>query len=199
MRLERITLIGLVSVATAACAPAFAEHQYDGPYYDRYDSRYAGDDYAYARVVYVEPIVRFVRVQTPRRDCYDDVEYYHDDYDRPRRGTAGATIAGGLIGGLVGRQFGGGDGRDAATLVGTLVGSSVANDRAHRRQDRRYVQTRSYPVERCHVSHASHEEERIDGYRVTYEYDGHEYTTRTQQHPGERIRVRVAVTPVDTY
>lgn len=207
MKLVKNTFIGLAALASGACAPAFADYPYDDPYtsyHDSRDGRYTSDEYAYARVVYVEPLVRYVRVQTPHRKCYDDVEYYADDYDyQPRRGTAGATIAGGLIGGLVGHQFGSGGGNDAATLVGTLVGSSIARDRAERRQDREYArgyrQTRAYPVERCHVSYSAHEEERIDGYRVTYEYDGREYTTRTQHHPGDTMRVRVAVTPVGDY
>ncbi|MGH8495232.1 MAG: glycine zipper 2TM domain-containing protein [Gammaproteobacteria bacterium] len=206
MKLVRNTMIGLAALGSGACAPAFADHPYSEPYdssyHDVYDRHYTGDDYANARVVYVEPLVRYVRVQTPRRECYDDVEYYADDYDyEPRRGTAGASIAGGLIGGLIGHQFGSNGGNDAATLVGTLVGSSIARDRAERRQDRSYGyrQTRAYPVERCHVSYDAHEEERIDGYRVTYEYDGREYTTRTRHHPGDTIRVRVAVTPVGDY
>jgi len=209
MRLGGFLLGGMALLMCGACAPALANHQYDGGYHDDYATGYEpghGDGYAWARVVYVEPLVRHVRVQTPSRQCYDDVQYHsyraHDRYDYGRgRGTAGATIVGGLIGGLVGRQFGSGDGRDGATLVGTLVGSAIANDRAQRRNAQRYdyVETRGYPVERCRTSYVSHEEERIDGYRVTYEYDGQEYTTQTHRHPGDRIRVRVAVTPAPEY
>jgi len=209
MRFAGILSGGMALLVCGACTPALANHQYDGAYNDYetgYDDGYS-DGYAWARVVYVEPLVRHVRVQTPRRQCYDDVEYQtyraHDRYDRydGRRGTAAPTIVGGLIGGLVGRQFGSGDGRDGATLVGTLVGSAIANDRAHRRNAQRYdyVETRGYPVERCHTSYVTHEEERVDGYRVTYEYDGQEYTTQTHRHPGDRIRVRVAVTPAPEY
>ena len=35
----------------------------------------------------------------------------------------------------------------------------------------------------------------VTEYDVTYEYAGREYTTRTQYHPGDRIRVRVDVRP----
>ena len=38
-------------------------------------------------------------------------------------------------------------------------------------------------------------EERVDGYDVTYEYAGREYVTRMPYDPGERIRIRVDVTP----
>jgi uncharacterized protein YcfJ len=33
----------------------------------------------------------------------------------------------------------------------------------------------------------------VSAYDVTYEYAGHQYTTRTNYHPGDRIRVRVDV------
>ena len=32
---------------------------------------------------------------------------------------------------------------------------------------------------------------------VTYRFAGREYTTETREHPGDRIRVRVNVTPVE--
>ena len=35
----------------------------------------------------------------------------------------------------------------------------------------------------------------VSAYDVTYEYAGRRYTTRTNHHPGERIRVRVDVRP----
>ncbi len=39
-------------------------------------------------------------------------------------------------------------------------------------------------------------EERIIGWDVTYEYQGEVYQARLQDAPGDRIRIRVAVTPV---
>ncbi|MEL6215584.1 MAG: histidine kinase, partial [Pseudomonadota bacterium] len=38
--------------------------------------------------------------------------------------------------------------------------------------------------------------ERVEGFRVTYQYRGETYVTRTETDPGNRIRVRVSVTPV---
>jgi len=54
---------------------------------------------------------------------------------------------------------------------------------------------RGYEVERCETRYVTQEDKEIDGYYVTYRYAGREYTTRTQEHPGKRIRVRVDVTP----
>ena len=58
---------------------------------------------------------------------------------------------------------------------------------------RRSASVREEIVQRCEVRYEKRYEERIDGYRVTYEYNGREYTTRLPYDPGERIRVRVAV------
>jgi uncharacterized protein YcfJ len=52
-------------------------------------------------------------------------------------------------------------------------------------------------VQRCEVRYEDQYEERIDGYRVTYEYNGREYTTRMPYDPGSKIRVRVAVAPAE--
>ena len=38
-------------------------------------------------------------------------------------------------------------------------------------------------------------DERIEGYRVAYEYHGRRYETRMPYEPGERVRVRVDVFP----
>lgn len=150
-----------------------------------------GGDLDYARVVDVQPIVRQVAIEVPVRECWDEVVYR----EPRRRGAAGATIAGGIIGGLVGNQFGSGRGRDAATVAGGLLGAAIANDvaRSGRRwEDRGYRET----VRRCENTTEVRYEERIDGYHVTYVYNGREYSTRTVEHPGQRIALRVSVTPV---
>ncbi len=94
-----------------------------------------------------------------------------------------------LIGGVVGHQFGSGRGRDAATVAGATIGAAVGYDAAARRS----ASVREEIVQRCEVRYEKRYEERVDGYRVTYEYHGREYTTRLPYDPGERIRVRVAV------
>jgi len=177
--------ISLISLGAAAVSPSASANHEGAPE--------ARGSYAYAPVVNVEPIVRYVRVETPIRECWDEEEYYEPRHRG--RGAAGATIAGGIIGGVIGHQFGSGKGNDAMTVLGTLVGSAIANDRARRRQASGPHETYSRTVERCNVRYETHEEERIDGYWVTYEYNGQTYTTRMGRDPGKEIKVRVSVSP----
>lgn len=151
--------------------------------------------YVYARVVDVEPIVRHVTVERPHRECWK--EHVRETGPEPF-GKAGQTLAGAIVGGAVGRQFGGGDGRDALTLLGSIAGAAVANERAERRAEARgRGRGRGVPVERCEVVHERVTERRVDGYRVTYRYDGRDYTMRTAEPPPDRIRLRVSVRPAD--
>jgi uncharacterized protein YcfJ len=70
----------------------------------------------------------------------------------------------------------------------------VGYDSARRRTE---VRTEEHVVQRCATRYENEYEERIDGYRVTYEYNGREHTTRLPYDPGERMRVRVAVAPAE--
>jgi uncharacterized protein YcfJ len=45
------------------------------------------------------------------------------------------------------------------------------------------------------MSYDDQVEQRIDGYRVTYVYQGREYSTRMPYDPGDRVRIRVDVIP----
>jgi len=159
----------------------------------------------YAPVVDVIPLVRVVRVQHPRRECWQETHYETIRYDSHYGGgggrydVAGPTIAGGLLGGVIGRQFGGGKGRDAMTAVGALVGASLGTQSALNRgrydAGRSDYATRPVTVERCSTHTSYTEEERIDGYRVTYLYGGREHVTTTSTHPGGGIPLRVQVKP----
>jgi uncharacterized protein YcfJ len=190
MKLE-ITLAAAVAAVLAA-QPAAADRYGSSHYGPARVSDAAYRDHgsepgiAYARVVDVQPIVRHVTVSTPRQECWDETVYRE-----PSKGI-GAMIAGGIIGGAVGHQFGSGRGQDAMTVIGSVVGSTVANNVARKRNGDGYPET----IQRCETHSELREEERIEGYDVTYEYDGQKYRTRTREHPGDEIAVRVVVTPV---
>ncbi|MFP6682277.1 MAG: glycine zipper 2TM domain-containing protein, partial [Gammaproteobacteria bacterium] len=105
-------------------------------------------------------------------------------------------IVGGIIGAVVGNQFGSGSGRDWATVAGTTLGASIGSDYNNRRH---YTAGRSYTTNErsCRIVRDHQQEERADGYLVTYTYNGRRYKTRTENHPGDRIKVRLDVTPVE--
>lgn len=167
------------------------------------DPRSWGSGVDYARVVDVTPIVQRVRVATPARECWQETEYQtirHETrgYGTGRVQSAAPTIAGGIIGGVIGRQFGSGSGRDAMTAVGALVGASMGAQAAHNQAygpTRVAYEERPVTVERCETTTSYREEERIEGYRVTYVYADREYVTTMASHPGTSIPVRVSVVP----
>ncbi|MGV6851380.1 MAG: glycine zipper 2TM domain-containing protein [bacterium] len=145
----------------------------------------ANDSYDWARVLRAEPVRELYRTPVDREVCWNEQVRHRD-----RRGNDTATVVGGIIGGVIGNQFGRGHGRDAATVAGAALGASIAHDNA-RRNDRHYVTTER----RCRVETDYREEERTVGYDVTYRYKGETYHARLPEHPGDRLRVRVEVTP----
>jgi uncharacterized protein YcfJ len=199
--------VSLTVVAfSVASAGAFAQDRYDRPsdHYDpryeqrgddRYDSRYDDRDgaYEYARVVDVQPLTTRVRVSTPQRDCWDETRV-DDRYNGPRT-SAGGALLGAVIGGVIGHQIGSGRGRDAATAAGAVIGAGIGHRQAERNADR--PPPREYTVQRCDTRYSDHWEERVDAYRVTYVYNGRRQVTELPYRPGDRIRVRVDVSPAE--
>ena len=80
-------------------------------------------------MTHVEPIVRQVRIETPRRECYDDMRYV----ESPNPNVGAQTVLGGIIGGVLGHQIGHGHGRDFATVAGAAIGAGVGYSNASRR------------------------------------------------------------------
>jgi uncharacterized protein YcfJ len=152
--------------------------------------------YEYAKVVHVDPIVRLVRVPTPRRECWNEEVIqrdHHRGYYRGNRGSYTPLVLGGVLGGVVGNRFGSGRGRDAMTVAGALLGASVGRDVSQQPRARgAYVSTERH----CRVTEDYYEEEQVDGYRVKYRYRGRTYVTRMDQHPGRRVKLEVTVTPI---
>ncbi|MGB5626320.1 MAG: glycine zipper 2TM domain-containing protein [Woeseiaceae bacterium] len=160
------------------------------------DYRVARNDramYDYAKVISSQPIIDYVTVKTPVRECWEEMQYY--TVDRRARHGGGATLVGAIIGGVIGHQVGSGRGNDAATVAGTLIGAAIGNDAAQRRHNGYGEERIARPVERCETRFQAHQEERIDGYRVTYRYHGQKYSTVMPYDPGQKIRVRVDVRP----
>jgi uncharacterized protein YcfJ len=171
-----------------ASGAALADHA-SAPYEGAYD-RNGGLDFA--EVVRVEPLRRQVRVSEPVRECWQETSRASEGPFSSNH--VGATLLGSTLGVVVGNQIGHGRGKDAARVAGALIGGAIGHDVSVDRRRQTYgTEGRTY--ERCEVRYRDSFEERIDGYDVTYEYAGREYVTRMPYDPGERIRVRVDVTP----
>lgn len=141
--------------------------------------------YDYAEVLDVTPIYRTVEVIIPQQECWNERVVHRERSDR------GGMILGGLIGGAIGNRFGEGEGRKAAIAVGTLLGAGIGQNMQNDRE-RTYATTE----QRCEVINTYRTEERLDGYRVKYMYNGSIYHTRTETDPGDQLRVRVTVQPM---
>ncbi len=147
----------------------------------------------YAKVVGVDPIIVVSRTPYTQQQCWDERVSSPSQAGRTRPDAAGAMILGGLIGGVVGHQVDRHGNGKTATLLGTLVGASIGHDMSgHATQSAATVVS-----QRCQNVTRYENDERTVGYRVTYRYRGQTFVTRTDRHPGSRIRVNVAVTPDD--
>ena len=167
--------------------------------YSRLDDGY----YVNARVVRIEPIVRVVEVATPHQVCWNERVRHLDEGYRPRRNTAVPVIAGGVLGGVAGNRLGKRRHRSALTVAGTvlgaLLGHSISREPRYLRREYRLSWTYFTTERRCETRTEYHDEERIEGYEVTYRYHGREFTTRTDYEPGRHIRVHVQVEPTSDY
>ncbi len=142
----------------------------------------------FGRVVRVQPRVEQIRM--PRQECRTDYVQVPVQQER----GAGGGIVGGIVGGLLGNQVGSGSGRVAATAAGAIAGAMVG-DRAENNNRPQGVQEQA--VRQCRNVDAY--ESRTNGYDVTYEYRGQTYTTLMNRDPGNRVRLRVSVQPIDAY
>jgi uncharacterized protein YcfJ len=173
-----VAVLGLLG-ATSALADHNDRGRGRGNAYGHY--RYAPAVVS-ARVVGVEPMVRYVTVDRPREQCWDEI------VREPVRpfGVVGQTAAGSIVGAAIGRQFGSGNDRDTLTVLGAVAGGAVAHRRAVVNEG---YATRDVTVRRCEVVNDRVTEQIVDGYLVTYRLEGQRYTMRTDRHPGDWVQI----------
>lgn len=146
---------------------------------------------ARAEVIRAEPITS--QVDSPVRHCTTDYVERRVQSQQGER-NMGGTVLGGVAGALLGSQVGGGNGRIAAAAVGAVAGAMVGDNLSEHGDARdSRVYTERVPVQRC--TNERGYETRTTGYRVTYAYQGREFTTVMPRDPGRRIDVEVNVTP----
>ena len=219
-----VLAIGLLTtgMASAQSSRYYGTEDRDGeqPYYDYarvvrvdpvIDSGYrsAGDG---ERCYYRDADDGYAR-DVRRDDVYDNGDYrdvygqdrYGDDRRYPAGGNGSgrtvATVIGGIAGAVLGSKVGDGSGRYVGTAVGSMVGGMAGRsiyDSAQR--DRQVQRGRVRVCDPVPVSDGRYGDDyygdgRVNGYDVTYEYANRTYRTRTDHHPGDRIRIRVDVRP----
>ncbi|HEY8606668.1 MAG TPA: glycine zipper 2TM domain-containing protein [Noviherbaspirillum sp.] len=143
----------------------------------------AADFEDYARVVSVNPQIE--QVNYPQQECR--TEYV--PVQRESR-SMGGSIIGGIAGGILGNQVGGGSGRTVATAAGAIAGA-IVGDRIDNSGQAGYAEQQA--VRNCRT--IDNWQSRNNGYAVTYEYRGHMSTVVLPYDPGQRMRVRVSVSP----
>ncbi|MCH7741656.1 MAG: glycine zipper 2TM domain-containing protein [Proteobacteria bacterium] len=154
----------------------------------------------YATVIDAEPILKTIRVSTPRQKCWEEeiADYYrYDDHRYASDGHRGvSTLVGGVVGGAIGNAVGHRKrNRQVGAVVGAVLGAVIGN--AYGLEKHHDHQTVSYRFqERCRVIEEFHVEERIVGYNVRYRYGNTTYSTRTEADPGDTIKVRIAISPI---
>ena len=126
------------------------------------------------------------RVATRQRVCENTVV----EETTVAPSSHGNAVLGTIVGGVIGSRFGGGSGRLVGTAVGAGIGATVgaSNDRPGE------IRTDAVPVRSCRDEVTYRDQ--INGYRVTYEYQGQMYTTVLAHDPGATLKLNVTATPV---
>lgn len=181
--MKAFALIPLLMLASSAAAAQYAGDRYP-------DDRYPPPPppipenvtYGYATVLRADPVYDLVRTREPEERC--DGQGYRDGGD-----PTGGTVLGAIVGAALGHQVGKGDGRKAATIVGAVAGGAVGrnidkNDGSASRSGCRMVE-----IER--------EQRQLIGFDVEYQFKGEKFMSRLPYDPGNKLRVRVSVTPDD--
>lgn len=188
----RIALFSLLLLPLIAQAQPTPRYDDPGTAGDRYDERSENVSYDYADVLRVDPVYETYISREPREQCYQTNEYRRSRKDS----NANGTIIGAIVGGVLGNTVGKGDGRRAATVAGAVIGGAVGRD-----VDDKHIagSSRGYRErgEECQVVEVEREDRRVAGYDVQYRYRGQVYMSRMNFEPGQRLRVRVAIAPIE--
>ena len=151
--------------------------------------------YSWADVLRVDPAYDRAAELPAQTECWEEqVPVDSVNHENRHNNRTAATVFGAIVGGLLGNRIGKGDGRQAATAAGVVAGGVIGNNLASDSEDgdiphyttQRRCREVSAPVQR-----------RVVGYDVEYRYRGEVYTSRVVHDPGNRLRVRVSITPAE--
>lgn len=180
------TLIAVGALLFCSLGQAQDNRAPDGRAPDNHAPAAESVHYGWADVLRVDPVYEEQQTQTgTHEECYDEQVPVQGPDTR-----AGSTVLGAIIGVVVGHSVGKGNGRTAATAAGATVGAVVGNSAGQ--------PANGYAVERhCRQVEGPGVERHVAAYDVEYRYRGELYNARMSYDPGDRIRVRIAVTPAE--
>ena len=146
--------------------------------------------YDYGTVIDTVPVVKTIRVSSPREECWEEDVQRRDRY----RNDGVSTVIGAIVGGAIGNAVGHSNkNKKVGAVVGAVLGGTVGHAVGSRKQG--YANYRD-TEEVCRVYQDYHEEDRVVGYKVRYRYNNETYSTRTDVDPGDTIKLRLALSPV---
>ena len=188
---RRSALVGLFTLALSLALPALAQ--------ERAANSPEPVRYGWADVLRVDPVYDDGAAGAePQQECYEEqVLTQPAQAAQPDDGKrVGGTLLGAIIGGVIGSRFGKGDGRKAATAAGVVAGGAIGNNIAAAGDSSVPATLPRYTTQRrCRQIEGA--QRHIVGYDVEYRYRGELYTARMNTDPGDRMRVRVSVTPAE--
>ena len=141
-----------------------------------------------AVVLSAVPVFEQVSIETPSRTCWVERVAVRRNTDH-----GVGLVVGGVVGGAIGHAVGHKKrNKQVGAILGSVLGATVGNAMAKNR----YQKARYEDREVCETHHTARVEERLLGYDVAYEYNGHVYNVRMGSDPGAQVRLRVSHTPV---
>jgi len=153
--------------------------------------------YVFGDVLHASPIMKTVRVADPRQECWQERVVYHRPQQRSESRSQTSAIMGGFIGAAIGTHVGHNkSNKRVEAVAGAILGSSIARDASRGSHSTSAVNSYVNYEQRCRTVNDYYEEEQVSGYHVTYRYNDETHQVRTRNHPGDRIKLQVKVSPV---
>jgi len=158
----------------------------------------------YARVTHVSPITKTIETSTPVENCWNEEVAYQQPRHSKRNSNSGYIHKNEALGAVLGAAIANhasrkSKNRNTVTAVGAVIGTMIGSD-IKRKSERAHSYEPTYTeyrtVKRCNTEQKVTYTEKVVAYRVSYKYRGQTYSARMNNHPGDRIKVRVSVNPV---
>lgn len=182
----KATLSLVLALTLATSGLALADHRDSFRHGER--QRFFAD----GRVIHAEPIYETYYYRESRsHDRYEICRTRDVEVERHSRGgNPGAALIGGAIGATVGSN----SGRSPESQVfGAIAGGIIGGAIGHELGGGQETVVRYRSERECEVEYR-HRRRDLVGYEVRYRYNGREFTTFMDRHPGRYVQLEVEVT-----